>query len=420
MARRRRFGFQHGVLTAYEDERLLDPAAARGVLSAILEEEIERPRVGPMRDIVATIQPEQDVIVRADLAESVCVQGAPGTGKTAVGLHRAAYLLYTHRDQLSRQGVLVVGPERALPALHRRRAARARRDRRPADHDRGPRREDPDPAQRAVRRPRRGRRRRRDPQGRRPDGRGAAPRGLVAGAARRPRAWSCRAGPGGGGCRRTRSRRSSTALRARGVRYGAARAMLAQRLAHAVLVKMELAGDSPDDRVQDAVARSRPVKQYVDAVWPAVDPARLVLRCSPTPAPSRPRPTASSPTTSRRACCGPSPPKGPRSRAGRWPTRSWSTRRPTWSSARRSLGHVVADEAQDLSPMMLRAVGRRCSHRLGDRARRPRAGHHPVGHPVLGRRARPPRQAGAHIEQLDPGLPRARRRSSSTPRGCCP
>src|SRR5690606_8264703 len=93
--------------------------------SAILEAEIERPRVGPMRDIVATIQPEQDLIVRADLSRSVCVQGAPGTGKTAVGLHRAAYLLYHHREQLSRQGVLVVGPNASflryigdvLPAL---------------------------------------------------------------------------------------------------------------------------------------------------------------------------------------------------------------------------------------------------------------------------------------------------------------
>lgn len=74
--------------------------------------EIERPRVGPMRDIVATIQPEQDALVRAGLDESICVQGAPGTGKTAVGLHRAAYLLYVHRARLQRSGVLVLGPNR--------------------------------------------------------------------------------------------------------------------------------------------------------------------------------------------------------------------------------------------------------------------------------------------------------------------
>ena len=78
-----------------------------------------------MRDIVATIQPEQDEIVRADVDETICVQGAPGTGKTAVGLHRAAYLLYAHRERLRRAGVLVVGPNRrscryiaaVLPAL---------------------------------------------------------------------------------------------------------------------------------------------------------------------------------------------------------------------------------------------------------------------------------------------------------------
>ena len=121
--RRRRFGFQHGALTAFEDEDLT--ASKEDGYSELLEAEIERPRVGPMRDIVATIQPEQDVIVRADLSESICVQGAPGTGKTAVGLHRAAYLLYAHREQLHRQGVLVVGPNSSflryirdvLPAL---------------------------------------------------------------------------------------------------------------------------------------------------------------------------------------------------------------------------------------------------------------------------------------------------------------
>ncbi|TNM53249.1 AAA family ATPase, partial [Streptomyces sp. NP160] len=64
--------------------------------------EIERPRSGPMRDIVATIQPDQDDIVRAPLEESVCIQGAPGTGKTAVGLHRAAFLLYSHAERLRR------------------------------------------------------------------------------------------------------------------------------------------------------------------------------------------------------------------------------------------------------------------------------------------------------------------------------
>jgi len=72
--------------------------------------ELERARTGEMRDIVATIQAEQDAVIRAPLAETVIVQGGPGTGKTAVGLHRAAFLLYEHRDLLQRQRVLVIGP----------------------------------------------------------------------------------------------------------------------------------------------------------------------------------------------------------------------------------------------------------------------------------------------------------------------
>src|SRR6202044_2906892 len=132
LAHRRRFGFSGGELTAYEDEdftragrpdlrerpepRPGEPGAA---VSRILIDEIERPRSGPMRDIVSTIQPEQDDIVRADAARPVCVQGAPGTGKTAVGLHRVAYLLYAHRERMSRGGVLVVGPNRAFLAYIR-------------------------------------------------------------------------------------------------------------------------------------------------------------------------------------------------------------------------------------------------------------------------------------------------------------
>jgi DNA helicase IV len=110
---RRRFGFVKGELTSFEDEHL-DRGEELGTSSRILTAEIERPRVGPMRDIVATIQPEQDELVRADLADSICVQGAPGTGKTAVGLHRAAYLLYLHRERLRKSKVLILGPNTAF------------------------------------------------------------------------------------------------------------------------------------------------------------------------------------------------------------------------------------------------------------------------------------------------------------------
>ncbi|CAA9248852.1 MAG: ATP-dependent DNA helicase [uncultured Arthrobacter sp.] len=82
-------------------------------------------RTGQMSDIVGTIQAEQDRIIRAPLSGVTVVQGGPGTGKTAVALHRAAYLLYTHRDRLKSAGVLLVGPtdafmkyiERVLPSL---------------------------------------------------------------------------------------------------------------------------------------------------------------------------------------------------------------------------------------------------------------------------------------------------------------
>ncbi|MEV6804101.1 AAA family ATPase [Streptomyces sp. NPDC051132] len=117
VAVRRRFGWAPGGrgdsagLTGLEDEHL---GRGESPGSALVAREIERPRVGPMRDIVATIQPEQDDLVRAALTDSVCVQGAPGTGKTAVGLHRAAYLLYTHPRRLQRSGLLILGPNRTF------------------------------------------------------------------------------------------------------------------------------------------------------------------------------------------------------------------------------------------------------------------------------------------------------------------
>jgi DNA helicase IV len=93
--------------------------------SQVLLSALSRSRTGRMRDIVATVQREQDEIIRGPLGGILVVQGGPGTGKTAVALHRAAYLLYTHRFPLERQGVLVVGPnptflryiEHVLPSL---------------------------------------------------------------------------------------------------------------------------------------------------------------------------------------------------------------------------------------------------------------------------------------------------------------
>jgi DNA helicase IV len=93
------------------DLAVADPTTREGLTgeSALLAA-LNASRTGRMRDIVETIQAEQDVIIRAGLPGVLVVQGGPGTGKTAVALHRAAYLLYTYRRQLEKRGVLVVGP----------------------------------------------------------------------------------------------------------------------------------------------------------------------------------------------------------------------------------------------------------------------------------------------------------------------
>jgi DNA helicase IV len=130
VARRRHLATRSRTVTGLDDE-LLDAGAldaadlttitGDGALMTALTEH----RTGKMRDIVATLQAEQDLVVRAPLNGVLVVQGGPGTGKTAVALHRAAYLLYTHRERIAKSGVLVIGPspvflqyiERVLPSL---------------------------------------------------------------------------------------------------------------------------------------------------------------------------------------------------------------------------------------------------------------------------------------------------------------
>ena len=115
--RRRHLRTRRRELLAVDDEVLDidDPSAATGSRNGLTSEAallaaVGASRTGRMADIVATIQSEQDAIIRSKPAGVLVVQGGPGTGKTAVALHRAAYLLYTHRDRLARRGVLVVGP----------------------------------------------------------------------------------------------------------------------------------------------------------------------------------------------------------------------------------------------------------------------------------------------------------------------
>jgi hypothetical protein len=116
LARRRRFVLDGRQLLDLLDEDFDDPESAASTAASGLPDpllaELGRARTGTMTDIAATIAAEQDRIIRSPLRTPVLVQGGPGTGKTAVGLHRAAYLLYEHRDRLEREGVLVLGPNR--------------------------------------------------------------------------------------------------------------------------------------------------------------------------------------------------------------------------------------------------------------------------------------------------------------------
>ncbi len=352
LARRRRFGFSGGELTAYEDEDFTGHTATEPATSAILIEEIERPRSGPMRDIVATIQPDQDDIVRAAADQTVCVQGAPGTGKTAVGLHRVAYLLYAYSERMRRGGLLVVGPNRAflayirnvLPALG-----------------------ELDVTQlsvtdllttvpvRAV-----------DPE------RAASTKGDARMAEVLRRAlWQQLAEPANAimlarGSRRWRVPAGELAalvdeLRSRGVRYGTGREMLSHRIAHVILTRMEAAGETCDDRTHEAVRRTRPVREAVDAIWPKADPVRLVFRLLSDPGLLASAGSGVLQPDEQAAISWGAAPRGPGS--ARWSAadmvlideaRDLIERTP-------SLAHVVVDEAQDLSPMQCRAIGRRCA-----------------------------------------------------------
>ncbi|MER7683564.1 ATP-binding domain-containing protein [Streptomyces sp. NPDC097610] len=348
---RRRFGYTGGDLTAYEDEHLSDPSEAAAT-SKLLQQEIERPRVGPMRDIVATIQPEQDEIVRSGLAGSVCVQGGPGTGKTAVGLHRVAYLLYAHRERLARTGTLVIGPnksflhyiEQVLPALGELEVKQATVDDLVAHVEvRGT-----DDATAAVVK---GDARMAEVLRRAVRSHVTLPtEGVVV--VRGSRRW------------RVPAYELETIvgeLLDRDIRYGAAREALPQRIAHAVLVQMERSGEAPDDRVQDAVARNTAVKAAVKAIWPPVDPAKLVLRLLTDADFLAVHADGILDEDEQKEILWSKPVRSVK--AARWSPADAVLIDEATDLVQRthSLGHVVLDEAQDLSPMQYRAVGRRCT-----------------------------------------------------------
>ena len=330
-----------------------------------------------MRDIVATIQPDQDDIVRAGVEQTVCVQGAPGTGKTAVGLHRVAYLLYAHAQRLSRGGVLVVGPNKAflayiqnvLPALGELDVAQlsvadltARVPVRGTDSDRA---------------------------------------AQVKGDARMAQVltnalWEQLAEPAEAimlarGSRRWRVPAHEIAelaaeLRDRGVRYGTGRDMLSHRIAHVILTRMEAAGETCDDRTHESVRRTKQVQAAVAQIWPKADPIRLVFRL------------LSDPDVLKRAADGVLDEaeqaadhlvqaaagawlgavergrRGAHRRGGR-PDRAHAE--PGAHRRRRGAGSVADAMPGHRAPVR---------HRLGDRARRHRAGHDAVGDQQAGSR----------------------------------
>jgi DNA helicase IV len=121
VSRRRHIRTRRREVVAVDDEVLTGAAGEAGpgtgepvAGEAALLAALDAPRTGRMRDIVSTIQAEQDDAIRAGLSGVFVIQGGPGTGKTAVALHRAAYLLFTHRELLDRRGVLVVAPSTAF------------------------------------------------------------------------------------------------------------------------------------------------------------------------------------------------------------------------------------------------------------------------------------------------------------------
>ncbi|MFD4438650.1 RNA polymerase recycling motor ATPase HelR [Nocardia sp. NPDC058519] len=114
MRRRRQFHTRGRQVVDFTDEVLGRPDGSEGGADAALLAAVDAPRGDGMRDIVATIQAEQDEIIRLEHPGVTVIEGGPGTGKTVVALHRVAYLLYTQRRRMERQGVLVVGPNPAF------------------------------------------------------------------------------------------------------------------------------------------------------------------------------------------------------------------------------------------------------------------------------------------------------------------
>ncbi|MGW3283936.1 HelD family protein [Streptomyces sp. NPDC001002] len=351
---RRRFGWAPGSrgesidLTGLEDERLGRGESGTGNM---LAREIERPRVGPMRDIAATIQPEQDDLVRGDIGLSVCVQGAPGTGKTAVGLHRAAYLLYTHAQRIRRAGLLILGPNRTflsyisevLPALGETGVRQSTLGEEIARHPvRGT-----DSERAAVVKH---------------DARMAEVlrRALYAHVSDQvikpvlipDGSYQWRVGVG-------ELARIVQGVRTEEPPYGIGRERVRSRVVRSVQLQAERRSGPRSGAWVQKISRARAVGAYVDAVWPRVRPEEVVAEL------------LAGPDVLSSAADGLLDADEQSAVLWERPPRSWKSAR--WSAADLVLldevaglvehpegyGHVVVDEAQDLSPMECRAIARR-------------------------------------------------------------
>ncbi|MEE1722506.1 HelD family protein [Streptomyces albidoflavus] len=355
LAVRRRFGWAAGSLgdsadlTALEDERL-DAGQAGG--GRIVAEEIERPRTGPMRDIAATIQPGQDALIRAAPTVSLCVQGAPGTGKTAVGLHRAAYLLYG--DGRRGGSLLVLGPDRGfldhiaevLPSLGetgvRQTTVEEEIARHPVTAEDGPRatvvKHDPRMAEVLRRalwarvRPER-----------------AVPLAVPDGARR------LRVGA-------ERIARIAVGVRAEGPLYGVGRERVAERVAALVRAEAERGSGPRSDGWTRRIARSRPVAAVLHEVWPRTTPEEVLAELLGDPALLAEAARGVLTEAEQAVLIRPGTPR--RARGPRWSGADLVLLDEVAGLIERPAGyrHIVVDEAQDLSPMQCRAVARRAAH----------------------------------------------------------
>jgi hypothetical protein len=313
-----------------------------------------------------------------------------------VGLHRAAYLLYAHREQLTRRGVLVVGPNKSflryirdvLPALGEIHATQATIEELVGHH--APVRAT-EPADVATLKG---------------DGRLAA--------VLRRAVWSHVGTPQDTlvlprGSFRWRvpayeAQHAIEQVRARDVRYALGAAQLRHALAHRVLVQIEESGDALDDKAWDVLARARPVRDYAAAVWPAVEPRKLLFRLFSDPGFLAGCAEGILSDVEQRLLTWDRPPRTPGS--ARWTTADLVLLDEIADLLDRteSVAHIVVDEAQDLSAMMLRALGRRAATGsltvLGDLAQATTPWAASDWADVLGHLAKP----DGHVEQLTAGF----------------